>query len=176
MICPVCSSGSIKVVDSRTARAGRAIRRRRECLDCRRRFTTYEHVEQRPLQVVKRDGSAEDFQRDKLAASVATACAKRPVSPGDIEALVDGVEDTVSGSARVEVTSAEIGEEVMEGLKPLDRVAYIRYASVYRNFQDIDEFQEAVDELIIREQREGRRRFQGELPLPLGDHGSSEGR
>ena len=176
MLCPVCSSGSVKVVDSRAARAGRAIRRRRECLECKRRFTTYEHVEKRPLQVVKQDGSAEDFQRDKLAASVAVACAKRPVSPGDIEALVDGVEDSVSGSARVEVTSAEIGEEVMEGLKPLDRVAYIRYASVYRNFQDIDEFQEAVDELIVREQREGRRRFQGELPLPLGDSGSSEDR
>jgi len=82
----------------------------------------------------------------------------------------------VSGSARVEVTAARIGEEVMEGLKPLDRVAYIRYASVYRNFQDIDEFQEAVDELIIREQREGRRRFQGELPLPLGDNRSGEDR
>ena len=176
MLCPVCSSNSVKVVDSRTARGGHAIRRRRECLDCKRRFTTYEHVEKRPLQVVKRDGSAENFQRDKLAASVATACAKRPVSPGDIEALVDRVEDTVSGSARVEVSSAEIGEEVMEGLKPLDRVAYIRYASVYRNFQDIDEFQEAVDELIIREQREGRRRFQGELPLPPGDGAGGEER
>ena len=174
MLCPVCSSGSVKVVDSRAARGGRAIRRRRECLDCKRRFTTYEHVEERPLQVVKRDGSAEDFQRDKLTASVAIACARRPVSPGDIEALVDRIQDTVSGSARVEVSSAAIGEEVMEGLKPLDRVAYIRYASVYRNFQDIDEFQEAVDELIVREQREGRRRFQGELPLPPGDNGSSE--
>ncbi|MDE2875132.1 MAG: transcriptional regulator NrdR [Gemmatimonadota bacterium] len=176
MLCPVCSSGSVKVVDSRAARGGRAIRRRRECLDCTRRFTTYEHVEQRPLQVVKQDGSAEDFQRDKLAASIAVACTKRPVAPGDIEALVDGIEDAVSGSARVEVTAARIGEEVMEGLKPLDRVAYIRYASVYRNFQDIDEFQEAVDELIIREQREGRRRFQGELPLPLGDNRSGEDR
>ena len=176
MICPVCSSGSIKVVDSRTARAGRAIRRRRECLDCTRRFTTYEHVEKRPLQVVKRDASAEDFQRDKLTASVSVACARRPVAPGDIEALVDRIEDTVSGSARVEVTSVEIGEEVMEGLKPLDRVAYIRYASVYRNFQDIDEFQEVVDELIVREQREGRRRFQAELPLTLGDSVNSEDR
>ena len=176
MICPVCSSGSIKVVDSRTARGGRAIRRRRECLECERRFTTYEHVEERPLQVVKRDGSAEDFQRDKLAASVAVACAKRPVSAGGVEALVDGIEDAISESARVEVTSAEIGEAVMDGLKPLDRVAYIRYASVYRNFQDIGEFQEAVDELIVREEREERRRFQGELPLAPGDNGSGEDR
>ncbi len=176
MLCPVCGSDSVKVVDSRAARGGRAIRRRRECLDCRRRFTTYEHVQERPLQVVKRDGSAEDFQRDKLAASVAVACTRRPVSPGDIEALVDRIEDAASGSARAEVTSAEIGEEIMEALKPLDRVAYIRYASVYRNFQDIDEFQEAVDELIVRERREGRRRFQGELPLPPGDDGSGEDR
>ena len=174
MLCPVCSSAS-KVVDSRTARGGRAIRRRRECLDCQHRFTTYERVEERPLQVVKQDGSAEDFQRDKLEASIAVACAKRPVSPGDIEALVDRIEDHFSGSARKEVRSARIGEEVMEGLKPLDRVAYVRYASVYRNFEDIDEFQEVVDELVIREQREGRRRFQGELPLLLGDNRSGDG-
>ena len=127
------------------------------------------------LQVVKQDGSAEDFQRDKLEASIAVACAKRPVSPGDIEALVDRIEDRFSGSARKEVPSAHIGEEVMEGLKPLDRVAYVRYASVYRNFEDIDEFQEVVDELITREQRERRRRFQGELPLLLGDIRSGDG-
>ncbi|MDE2975787.1 MAG: transcriptional regulator NrdR [Gemmatimonadota bacterium] len=174
MLCPVCKSAS-KVVDSRTARGGRAIRRRRECLDCAGRFTTYERVEERPLQVVKQDGSAEDFRRDKLEASVAVACAKRPVSPGDIEALVDRIEDGLSGSARKEVTSARIGEEVMEGLKPLDRVAYVRYASVYRNFQRIDEFQEVVDELIVRERREGRRRLQGELPLPAGGSRSGDG-
>ena len=174
MLCPVCNSAS-KVVDSRTARGGRAIRRRRECLDCRRRFSTYERVEERPLQVVKRDGSAEDFQRDKLEASIGVACKKRPVSPGDIEALLDRIEDRVSGSARVEVSSSRIGEEVMEGLKPLDRVAYVRYASVYRNFEDIDEFQEVVDELIVRERREVLQRFQGELPLSLGDSGSGDG-
>jgi len=163
-------------VDSRTARGGCAIRRRREWLECRGRFTTYERVEERPLQVVKQDGSAEDFQRDKLEASIAVACAKRPVSPGDIEALVDSIEDRFSGSARKEIPSARIGEEVMEGLKPLDRVAYVRYASVYRNFEDIDEFQEVVDELIVTEQREGRRRFQGELPLLVGDDRSGDGR
>lgn len=168
MICPSCDSGSSKVVDTRAAKGGRAVRRRRECLGCGQRFTTYERVEERAVRVVKSDGSAEDFQRDKLEAGIATACAKRPVSPGAIEALVDRVEDNVSGSARVEISSRAIGELVMEGLKPLDRVAYVRYASVYRNFQHIDEFQEVVDELTVKDQRDNRRRFQRELPLPAG--------
>ncbi len=120
------------------------------------------------MRVVKSDGSAEDFQRDKLEAGIATACAKRPVSPAEIEALVDRVEDNVSGSARIEISSRAIGELVMEGLKPLDRVAYVRYASVYRNFQHIDEFQEVVDELTVKDQRDNRRRFQRELPLSAG--------
>ena len=169
MICPACESGSSKVVDTRAAKGGRAIRRRRECLGCGQRFTTYERVEERAVRVVKSDGSAEDFQRDKLEAGIVTACAKRPVSPAEIEALVDRIEDNVSGSARIEISSRAIGEQVMEGLKPLDRVAYVRYASVYRNFQHIDEFQEVVDELTVREQHENRRRFQGELPLAGGD-------
>ena len=168
MICPACDSGSSKVVDTRAAKGGRAVRRRRECLDCGQRFTTYERVEERAVRVVKSDGSAEDFQRDKLEAGIATACAKRPVSPAEIEALVDRVEDNVSGSARIEISSRAIGELVMEGLKPLDRVAYVRYASVYRNFQHIDEFQEVVDELTVKDQRDNRRRFQRELPLPAG--------
>ncbi|MYG81685.1 MAG: transcriptional repressor NrdR [Gemmatimonadetes bacterium] len=165
MRCPHCDSSSTRVVDTRSARGGRAVRRRRECLVCGQRFTTYEHVERRPLQVAKRDGSAEAFKRNKLRAGIATACAKRPVSPAEIEALVDRVEDALTGSARVEIPSSSIGEAVMEELKPLDRVAYIRYASVYRNFEHIDEFQEAVDELIIRERREARERVQRELPL-----------
>lgn len=165
MRCLSCESGSTKVVDTRTARGGRAIRRRRECLQCGERFTTYENVEQRPLQVLKRDGSAENFQREKLQASIAVACAKRPVSPSDVETLIDRIEDAVSGSAGVEIASEVIGEAVMEGLEPLDRVAYIRYASVYRNFQHIDEFQEAVDELNVKERRVIQHRFQGELSL-----------
>lgn len=166
MQCPLCQSMSDRVVDSRAAREGRAIRRRRECLECGRRFTTYESLEKRPLQVLKRDGSAEEFQRDKVRAGIATACAKRPVSSRQMEALVDKVEDAASESAGVEVPSSEIGKLVMEGLKPLDRVAYIRYASVYRNFQDIDEFQEMVDELNVRERTDLHARFQAELPLP----------
>lgn len=168
MICPACHSGSSKVVDTRAAKGGRAVRRRRECLGCGQRFTTYERVEERAVRVVKSDGSAEDFQRDKLEAGIATACAKRPVSPAEIEALVDRVEDNVSSSARIEISSRAIGELVMEGLKPLDRVAYVRYASVYRNFQHIDEFQEVVDELTVKDQRDNRRRFQRELPLSAG--------
>ena len=173
MRCPHCDSGSTRVVDTRSARGGRAVRRRRECLECGERFTTYEHEERRPLQVAKQDGSAEAFRRDKLRAGIATACAKRPVSPAEIEALVDRVEDAITHSARVEIPSSLIGEAVMEELKPLDRVAYIRYASVYRNFQHIDEFQEAVDELIIRERREARQRVQRELPL-AAERGSGE--
>lgn len=174
MICPACHSGSSKVVDTRAAKGGRAVRRRRECLSCGQRFTTYERVEERAVRVVKSDGSAEDFQRDKLEAGIATACAKRPVSPAEIEALVDRVEDNVSGSARIEISSRAIGELVMEGLKPLDRVAYVRYASVYRNFQHIDEFQEVVDELTVKDQRDNRRRFQRELPLPGGGDGAGD--
>ncbi len=128
------------------------------------------------MQVLKRDGSAEDFQRDKLRASVATACAKRPVSPSDMDALVDRIEDGVSASAGVEVTSAALGEAVMDGLEPLDRVAYIRYASVYRNFQHIDEFQNAVDELMVKRRRVAETRFQVELPLDDSPAGTGEGR
>lgn len=165
MRCLSCDSGSTKVVDTRAARGGRAIRRRRECLQCGDRFTTYESVEQRTLQVLKRDGSAENFQGEKLRASIAVACARRPVSPSEVETLVDRIEDAVSSSAGVEISSAVIGEAVMAGLEPLDRVAYIRYASVYRNFQHIDEFQEAVDQLNVKARRVRQHRFQGELLL-----------
>lgn len=165
MQCPACKSELSRVVDTRAARGGRAVRRRRECLACTARYTTYEYVEERGLQVLKRSGRAEEFRRDKLRAGVAKACAKRPVSPEEIEALVDRVEDSLSGSAGVQIESAGIGEMVMLLLKPLDRVAYVRYASVYKNFQDIDEFQRAVDELHVRERRAQRAAGQTELAL-----------
>lgn len=165
MQCPACKSESIKVADTRAAGGGRAVRRRRECLDCAYRFTTYEYVEERPLQVLKRDGSAQDFEREKLRAGVAKACAKRPVSPEQIEALVGQVEDALSRSAGVQTASAEIGELVVHGLKPLDRVAYIRYASVYRNFQDVEDFEQAVDELRVHERRDLISAGQEELAL-----------
>lgn len=165
MHCPACRFESSKVVDTRTARGDRAVRRRRECLDCAFRFTTYEYVEERPLQVVKRNGNAEDFQREKLRAGVAKACVKRPVSPEQVETLVDQIEDALSRSAGVQTASAGIGELVMSGLKPLDRVAYIRYASVYRNFQAVEEFEQAVDELRVGERRDRLSAGQKELAL-----------
>ena len=158
-----------RVVDTRTTREGRAVRRRRECSDCEARFTTYEYVEARPTQVLKREGDAEDFDREKLRSSVQVACAKRPVSPAEIEAIVDDIEDRLSRGAGVEVPSARIGEMVMEHLKPLDRVAYVRFASVYRNFQDVGEFQDFVHEMTTRERRERQARNQVELPLPASE-------
>ena len=113
-------------------------------MGCGSRFTTYEYVEERPVQVLKRGGSSEEFDRDKLVRAMQTACAKRPVSLSLIEAIVDQVEDILSQQAGVEIPSALIGEMIMDRLKPLDRVAYVRFASVYRDFQDEDEFQEFV--------------------------------
>jgi transcriptional repressor NrdR len=168
MRCPECDAPENRVVDTRTSRGGRAVRRRRECSVCGARFTTYEYIEARPVQVIKRDGSAEEFDKEKLLRSVRTACAKRPVSPSDIEALAEAVEDGLARYAGTDVPSARIGEMVMDGLRPLDRVAYVRYASVYRNFQDVGEFQDFVHELTARQQRELQALDQVELPLPPG--------
>jgi transcriptional repressor NrdR len=132
---------------------------------CGERFTTYEYVESRPIQILKRDGSVEEFDRDKLTRSLRIACAKRPVSASEVEALVDEVEDALTKQAGVEVASSLLGELVMERLKPLDRVAYVRFASVYRNFQDIEEFQDFVDDLNARQRLEAQAREQGELGL-----------
>lgn len=153
------------MVDTRASRGGRAVRRRRECTVCGARFTTYEYVEERPIQVLKRSGAIEDFDRTKLLRSVKVACAKRPVSAVQIEALVDSVEDVLSREAGVEFDSIRLGALVMERLSPLDRVAYVRFASVYRNFQDAGEFQEFVDEMAAAQRREELRRNQVELPL-----------
>ena len=165
MRCPQCDGTDNRVVDTRTSRGGRAVRRRRECLECAERFTTYEYVEARTIQVLKRDGSAEEFDREKLVHSLQIACAKRPVSASDVEGLADEIADELSQQAGVEVASSLIGEMVMDLLKPLDRVAYVRFASVYRNFQDIDEFQDFVDDLNTRQRREAEARGQEELRL-----------
>lgn len=165
MRCPECDATENRVVDTRTSRGGRAVRRRRECLVCETRFTTYEYVEERPVQVLKRDGSAEEFDRAKLLRSLKIACAKRPVSAATMDRIVEGVEEVVARTAGVEVPSERLGEWIMDALRPLDRVAYVRYASVYRNFQDIGEFQEFVDELTLRQQRELEARNQVELPF-----------
>lgn len=168
MRCPECDATDNRVVDTRTSRGGRAVRRRRECAVCGTRFTTYEYVEERPLQVLKQDGSAEEFSRDKLLRSLKIATAKRPVSASRIETIANEIEDVLSREAGVEVESSRIGEMVMDALRPLDRVAYVRYASVYRNFQDIGEFQDVVHELNVRQQRELAALDQVELPLVDG--------
>jgi transcriptional repressor NrdR len=166
MRCPNCDATDNRVVDTRTSKGGRAVRRRRECSVCETRFTTYEVVEERPIQVLKRSGAAEDFDRNKLLRSIKVASAKRPVSASEIERVADKVEEDLSREAGVEIESARIGQMVMDALQGLDRVAYVRYASVYRNFQDAGEFRDAVDELDVRQQREQQALNQVELPLP----------
>jgi transcriptional repressor NrdR len=165
MRCPECDATENRVVDTRASRGGRAVRRRRECTVCGARFTTYEYVEERPAQVLKRSGAVEEFDRGKLLDSIRVACAKRPVSASEMEQLVDDIEDDLSRDAGLEVPSVRLGSLVMDRLRPLDRVAYVRFASVYRNFQDAGEFQEFVDEMAAAQEREELRRNQVELPL-----------
>ncbi len=137
-------------MDSRTSRGGRAIRRRRECVACGSRFTTYETLEEEPLSVRKRTGEVEPFDRSKLEAGIRIACAKRPISIAEIEALVDEIEAALEEAEGREISSGRIGEMVMDRLRSLDQVAYVRFASVYRNFQDTTEFMEEVRELVRR--------------------------
>ena len=165
MRCPYCEGTEDRVVDSRTSREGRAVRRRRECLGCGRRFTTYEYVEQRPLQVLKRDGTSEPYERRKLLRSFRLPCAKRPISPSEIEAMVDEIEDELGRAGKEEVESGMIGEMVMERLRKKDYVAYVRFASVYRNFQDLDEFAAELADLKARRARQALNEDQAELPL-----------
>lgn len=154
-----------RVVDSRSSREGRAVRRRRECLECGRRFTTYEYIEERRLQVVKRDGSSQPYDRQKIVDAIRIAATKRPISSGEIEALVEDIEDTIARSGRDEIASRQIGELVMDRLKSVDYVAYVRFASVYRNFQDLEEFYEELRDLSARRARAAASEGQAELPL-----------
>lgn len=163
MRCPYCHETEDRVVDSRTSREGRAIRRRRECLGCARRFTTYEVVEERPVQVIKTDATVEAFDREKLLRSIRLPCVKRPVTEAEIETMVDAIEDELTG--RDQVPSREVGEMVMAQLREKDYVAYVRFASVYRNFQDIDEFVEELEELGEARARLEQKKSQEELPL-----------
>ena len=140
MRCPFCNNTDAKVVDSRSSKDGVAIRRRRECLSCARRYTTYERIEEVAQMVVKKNGSREPFDRWKLKAGVLKSTEKRPVSLEQLEALIDEVERNLFGATDHEVTTQAIGEEVMEKLKTLDEVAYVRFASVYRQFKDLNEF------------------------------------
>lgn len=143
MICPKCGYSEDKVVDSRSAHNDRAIRRRRECLGCSYRFTTYETIEA-PLQVIKRDGRREDFSKEKLINGLRRACHKRPVSIKTLEDLVNAIQNEYEHQHVREVASTEIGNKVMEKLREIDGVAYVRFASVYREFKDVAEFMEAA--------------------------------
>ena len=148
MKCPFCGHHEDKVVDSRASSDGASIRRRRECLDCGKRFTTYEHVEEQPLMVVKKDGRREPFDRHKLLAGLVKACEKRPVSMDDLEQLVDELELELSQQFEREVPSREVGERVMKKLHALDPVAYVRFASVYREFKDVEQFMRELKDLL----------------------------
>jgi transcriptional repressor NrdR len=148
MRCPYCGHVEDKVVDSREAQDGLATRRRRECLGCARRFTTYERIEEVLPPVVKKDGRREPFDRRKIADGVRIACQKRPVSSEQIEALVSSVERSVMESGEREIRTTAVGEAVMERLKALDEVAYVRFASVYRAFRDVDEFMSELEGLV----------------------------
>ncbi len=165
MRCPYCHATEDRVVDSRSSREGGAVRRRRECLSCGRRFTTYEYVEERQLQVVKRDGTIESFDRRKLLRSIRLAAVKRAVTNEDIEQIVAEIEDDLLKRGLDEVETGMIGELVMDRLKSRDHVAYVRFASVYRNFQDIDEFYEELRELSARRARAAQNEGQVELPF-----------
>jgi transcriptional repressor NrdR len=148
MKCPYCSHLGDKVVDSRESKEGEAIRRRREWLDCGKRFTSYERIDEIPYMVVKKDGSRERFERQKLVAGLLKACEKRPVSLTALDAVADRVEASLQERPEKEIATTEIGGFVMEELKKLDKVAYVRFASVYRHFRDVGEFMNELKDLL----------------------------
>jgi len=147
MRCPKCGNQDDKVIDSRASREGSTIRRRRQCLQCDHRFTTYEEIEHEGLMVVKRDGRREEFSREKLMSGLKKACQKRPISPEAIEEVVEKIVDEITGKFDREVPGAVVGERVMEALRQLDKVAYVRFASVYRRFEEATEFVSEVNKL-----------------------------
>ena len=148
MKCPFCDQPDTKVIDSRPTDDGRAIRRRRECEGCGKRFTTYEKVEEILFMVVKRDGSRESFDRNKVLNGIVRACEKRPVSMAQMEGIVDDIERNLNNQMEKEVSSAYIGDLVMENLAALDEVAYVRFASVYRQFKDVNTFVAEIEKLL----------------------------
>ena len=148
MKCPFCAHPESKVVDSRPADEGASIRRRRECLACHKRFTTYETMESLPLMVIKKDGSRQSFDRTKVLSGLIRACEKRPVAYHTLEEMVNEIEQVLQNKMEREINSAEIGELVMERLKKVDEVAYVRFASVYRQFKDINTFMSELNKLL----------------------------
>lgn len=147
MRCPKCGCQEDKVIDSRASREGATIRRRRECLGCAHRFTTYEELEHEGLMVLKRDGCREEFSRDKLLSGIRKACQKRPVSPKSLEDLIDHIVAEITVKYESEVPGAAIGKMVMDGLRELDGVAYVRFASVYRRFEEVTDFVQEVQKM-----------------------------
>ena len=155
MFCPYCGNEEDKVVDSRTAEEGRAIRRRRECLNCGRRYTTFERAEEVPLLVTKRSGREEPFDLEKVISGIRMAVKNRPVSDAEVTALADDVEEAMRADVRRPIPSAEIGREVLERLRDLDDVAYLRFASVYKDFQELDDFEKELGVLLKRSPPKG---------------------
>lgn len=153
MKCPQCGYLEDKVVDSRTTKDGDAIRRRRECLKCGRRYTTYEYVEKAPLMVVKRDGRRQAYNRNKIMDGLVRACEKRPVSREQLERLIDDVESTTFGRFKHEIQSVELGNEIIDRLQKLDEVAYVRFASVYRQFKDINQFMNEIKAILVGKEK-----------------------
>ena len=148
MKCPYCEFLDSKVIDSRPTDEGQAIRRRRECIGCGKRFTTYEKFEEIPIMVVKKDGNRQSYNRNKLLNGIIKSCEKRPVSIDTIEKMVDNIERKLSNSLDKEVTSIELGEMVMNKLKDIDEVSYVRFASVYRQFKDLNTFMEELKKIL----------------------------
>jgi transcriptional repressor NrdR len=156
MKCPYCDYAGTKVLDSRAANENKSIRRRRECEKCGKRFTTFEMVEETPLMVIKKDGSREEFSREKVMRGLIRACEKRPVSVEQLEALVSEVEKQLRTTAQAEVESRSIGELVMQELYPVDEVAYVRFASVYRQFKDINMFMKELTQILMKQPQEDK--------------------
>jgi len=148
MKCPFCGQEKDRVVDSRPSQDGRSVRRRRECESCGKRFTTYEYIEEVPLTVIKNDGRREPFNRQKLQTGIELACKKRPISAEKITSMVDEIEEELQSLSKTEITSKQVGETVMKKLKDLDEVAYVRFASVYHKFKDINEFMNELKNLL----------------------------
>lgn len=155
MFCPYCGKEEDKVVDSRTAEEGRAIRRRRECLECGRRYTTFERAEEVPLLVAKRNGVEEPFELEKVVAGIRMAVKNRPVTEAEVTALAVDVEEAMRADSRRPIPSSEIGREVLERLRELDDVAYLRFASVYKDFQELDDFEREAAVLLKRSPPKG---------------------
>lgn len=154
MICPFCSHADTKVIDSRLGKEGNNIRRRRECIACGKRFTTYERIEETLPLIVKKDGRRESFDRAKIIGGLKKACEKRPISISTIEKLVDRIELTLQESGEKEIEASRIGEAIMEQLREIDQVAYVRFASVYRQFTDINEFMSELKEILDKSEKD----------------------